>query len=326
MNPLGTKATSFRVPTKEEMSHDFLWRVHKKTPAHGEVMVFNRSHYEDILVPTVEKIFDKKTIEKRYSQINNFEELLQENGTKILKFYLHVGKDKQYKKLNERLINPTKYWKHNIGDWDTRKSFEEYQSVYESIFEQCNKPERHIIPSDQNRYKINCIAKIILKAFEEMNLKWPKLSPDQETSYLRTKAELESKASEEEKIKHAQILAKHEAKAQAKIEAQQAKKLEKARRKEEKKQSKEAKKLTKLQAKEEKIKAKERAIATKEEAKLSKIHEQEEKIVAKLAEAKTETQAKTTTQPQSTPKAKATTTPRKTRATTARTTRTTTPQ
>lgn len=114
MNPLGTKASSFRVPTKQEASHDFLWRIHKATPAIGEVKIFNRSHYEDILVPTIEKTFDQETIKKRYKQINNFESLLQETGTTIVKFYLHISKDKQKEKLNERLTDPTKYWKHNI--------------------------------------------------------------------------------------------------------------------------------------------------------------------------------------------------------------------
>ena len=190
MNPLGTKASSFRVPTKEEASHDFLWRIHKATPWLGEVKIFNRSHYEDILVPTIKKTLDKETIKKRYEQINNFESLLEESGTTIIKFYLHVSKEKQKEKLNDRLLDPTKYWKHNIGDWDTRNDFDEYIEVYENIFDQCNKPERHVIASDKNRYKVYQVSKILLKALEAMNLKWPQLSPDQETSYLKAKAEL----------------------------------------------------------------------------------------------------------------------------------------
>ena len=115
---------------------------------------------------------------------------MEESGTTIIKFYLHVSKEKQKEKLNDRLLDPTKYWKHNIGDWDTRNDFDEYIEVYENIFDQCNKPERHVIASDKNRYKVYQVSKILLKALEAMNLKWPQLSPDQETSYLKAKAEL----------------------------------------------------------------------------------------------------------------------------------------
>ena len=258
MNPLGTRATSFRVPTKEELSHDFLWRIHQETPAHGTVQIFNRSHYEDILVPTVEKLIDKKTIEKRYEQINNFEDMLQENGTTIVKFYLNISKEKQKEKLNERLTDPTKYWKHNIGDWDTRDNYDEYIDVYENIFNKCDKPERHIIAADQNRYKIYQISKVLLKTFEDMELRWPKLSPDQETSYLKAKAELAEHKDEKE-------LAKEKAKADAKLAKEQAK---------------EAKKLAKKKAKADAKLAKEKAKTAKKEA------EKKAKIDAELAKEK----------------------------------------
>lgn len=243
MNPLGTKASSFRVPTKEEASHDFLWRIHKATPAIGEVKIFNRSHYEDILVPTIEKTFDEEIIKKRHKQINNFESLLQETGTTIIKFYLHISKDKQKEKLNERLTDPTKYWKHNIGDWDTRDDFDDYMRVYEDIFEKCNQPEWHIIPSDKNWYKLYQVSKVLLKVFEDMNLKWPQLSPDQETAYLKAKAELSQRTSDEEReryrLRFERKQAKKIAKKKAKLAEKQAKKLEK----EKKKQAKEALKL-----------------------------------------------------------------------------------
>ncbi len=252
MNPLGTKAASFRVPTKEEASHDFLWRIHKATPAIGEVTIFNRSHYEDILVPTIEKLFDKEVIKNRYDQINKFESLLQETGTTIVKFYLHISKDKQKEKLNERLTDPTKYWKHNIGDWDTRDDFDEYMKVYEDIFAQCDQPEWHIIPADKNWYKLYLVSKVLLKVFEDMNLKWPQLSPDQETAYLKAKAELAQRTSDEERERYRIRLerkqAKKLAKRQAKLEKRQAKKLEK----EKKKQAKEALKLEKKKEKKEK--------------------------------------------------------------------------
>lgn len=245
MNPLGTKATSFRVPTKEEAGHDFLWRIHKATPAVGEVRIFNRSHYEDILVPTIKKTFDKETIKKRYEQINNFESLLEENGTTIIKLYLHISKEKQKEKLNDRLLDPTKYWKHNIGDWDTRNDFDEYMKVYEEIFTQCNKPERHVIASDKNRYKVYQVSKILLKALEEMNLKWPQLSPDQETSYLKAKAELIQRNDTGKKNK--------KNKYRLKLEKEKVEKFNKKKEKEEKKKlAKLLKQQTKIDKKKEK--------------------------------------------------------------------------
>ncbi len=235
MNPLGTRATSFRVPTKEEASHDFLWRIHKQTPAVGEVRIFNRSYYEDILVPTVQKTFDKKIVHQRYNQINEFEELLQESGTVIVKFYLHISKDKQKEKLNERLTDPTKYWKHNIWDWDTRNEFDEYMKVYESIFEKCDRPEWHIIPSDQNWYKLYQVSKVLLKVFEDMDLKWPQLSPDQETAYLKAKADLAQRTSEEERERYRLKIERKQAK---KVAKKQAKKIEKEKKKNEKSKEK----------------------------------------------------------------------------------------
>ena len=199
MNPLGTRACSFRVPTKEEFSHDFLRRIHKQCPEKWMVQVFNRSHYEDILVPTVNNLLPKEEIEKRYSHINDFEKLLHDTWTTVLKFYLHISKEKQKEKLNERLTDSTKYRKHKIWDRETRKDYDEYMDVYENIFNKCNTKERHIISADQNWYKIYQIAKTILKAFEDMDLKWPKLSIDQETLLLKTKAEL-FKSKEQTKI------------------------------------------------------------------------------------------------------------------------------
>jgi PPK2 family polyphosphate:nucleotide phosphotransferase len=248
MNPLGTRACGFRVPTKEEASHDFLWRIHKQVPAKGMVQIFNRSHYEDILVPTVEKFLPKEEIEKRYDQINDFEKMLEQNGTIILKFYLHVSKTKQKEKLNERLTDPTKYRKHNIGDRQTRDEYDKYMEVYERVFAECKNPERHIIPADQNRYKINCIAKILHKTFKDLNLKWPKLSEDQETSLLRAKAELEeSKEDEKENKKEDKIdkeafekeLQRKLAKEIAKVKKEEEKKIKKMQKEGKKKVKKE---------------------------------------------------------------------------------------
>jgi len=178
INPLGCNVYGFKKPTEIEMAHDFLWRIHSKVPAKGMIHIFNRSHYEDILVPTVEGFLQAKQVNARYEQINQFEELIQSNGTSILKFYLHVSKEEQLQRLTERTENPTKYWKHKDGDWESRKKREAYKAVYEEIFQKCNSVQWHIIPSDKNWVKINFIAKEILSSLKEMDLSWPDLDSE----------------------------------------------------------------------------------------------------------------------------------------------------
>ncbi|MDX1351187.1 MAG: polyphosphate kinase [Putridiphycobacter sp.] len=176
VNPLGIKVHSFKKPNAKELSYDFLWRIHKYVPAKGMIQVFNRSHYEDILVPSVEGYLSPDFIEPRYDQINHFEQLLiSGNNTTILKFYLHTSKEEQLKRLTERLEVPEKHWKHNDGDWVTREKWDEYLAVYERLFERCNSPEWHVIPSDRNWEKENHICKIILDAFKKMDLQYPSL-------------------------------------------------------------------------------------------------------------------------------------------------------
>ncbi len=175
VNPNGCRVHSFKKPTDEEFAHDFLWRVHKVVPQKGMIQIFNRSHYEDILVPSVYGYIDKKTINKRYDQINHFEALLQASGTKILKFYLHVSKDEQLERLKERVDNPVKYWKHNDGDWDTREHWDKFMSVYESIFDKCDQPKWNIVPADRNWVKVHHIAREIHKTMKAMNFKYPDL-------------------------------------------------------------------------------------------------------------------------------------------------------
>lgn len=175
VNPNGISVKSFKKPTEEEFSHDFLWRVHPHVPAKGMIQVFNRSHYEDILVPTVHDYLNKKEINKRYTAINNFEEQVESNGTTILKFFLHTSKDEQYKRLMERIEVKEKHWKHKDGDWETRKHWNEFAAVYEDIFQKCNTPKWTIVPSDKNWEKVNVIAKVILKTLKKMDLDWPEL-------------------------------------------------------------------------------------------------------------------------------------------------------
>ena len=178
VNPLGCNVYSFKKPTEEEMNHDFLWRVHNVVPEKGMIHIFNRSHYEDILVPTVLKTQNEGEIDARYEQINQFEALLEANGTKIIKCYLHISKEEQLERLTERVENPEKYWKHNDGDWHSRKLWDDYMSVYETIFKRCNEVPWHIIPADRNWVKINYVAREILKALNDMNLQWPDLDSE----------------------------------------------------------------------------------------------------------------------------------------------------
>lgn len=175
INPLGCNVVSFKKPTDEEFEHDFLWRIHKKVPRAGMIHIFNRSHYEDILVPKVEGYFSDEVIETRYSHINNFESLLQDNGTIVLKFYLHISKTEQFERLTERLENREKFWKHNDGDWESREKWDNYMKVYETLFTKCNTVPWVIVPSNRNWVKINYIASAILVAMRELDLKWPTL-------------------------------------------------------------------------------------------------------------------------------------------------------
>ena len=178
VNPNGISVKSFKKPTEEELAHDFLWRVHPHTPAKGMIQVFNRSHYEDILIPSVYEYLPKETIEERFELINNFERQIESNGTTILKFYLHTSKAEQFKRLTERVEVKEKHWKHNDGDWETREHWDEFRAVYEAIFEKCDKPEWHIVPADKNWEKVNYVAKTILKTLKGMDLQWPDLKSE----------------------------------------------------------------------------------------------------------------------------------------------------
>jgi PPK2 family polyphosphate:nucleotide phosphotransferase len=174
-NPVGIKIHYFKKPTEDEYAHDFLWRVHNVVPCKGEMKIFIRSHYEDILVPSVEKYIPAEIIEKRYKVINDFEKLLEQNDTKVLKFFMNVSKEAQKKRLMERIELKEKHWKHKDGDWDTREKFDEYLAVYEKIINTCDMNPWHIVPSDKNWQKLYAIAEVVLKILEDLDLKWPEL-------------------------------------------------------------------------------------------------------------------------------------------------------
>jgi PPK2 family polyphosphate:nucleotide phosphotransferase len=176
MNPQGVTVTSFKAPTEKELSHDFLWRIHEHAPAKGMIQVFNRSHYEDILVTRVHKWCDDDTARKRMKAINNFEELLQEhNSTRILKFYLHVSAEEQQKRLNERLKDPAKMWKYNEKDFHEARLWDVYRQMYEECFENCNNPAWTIVPADQNWYKEYVIAAALRDTLKQLDMQYPGL-------------------------------------------------------------------------------------------------------------------------------------------------------
>jgi PPK2 family polyphosphate:nucleotide phosphotransferase len=173
LNPFGVNVCAFKAPSEEEKSHDFLWRIHQECPAHGMIHIFNRSHYEDVLVPRVNKQLSEKQIAKRMKDINHFESMLQDEGTVILKFYLHISREEQATRLRERKTNPEKFWKHNDDDWKARRKWDDYMDTYEMIFKKCNEPEWEIIPADQNWYKKYLVALKIRDTLRRMKLKYP---------------------------------------------------------------------------------------------------------------------------------------------------------
>jgi PPK2 family polyphosphate:nucleotide phosphotransferase len=176
LNPQGVTVRSFKVPTEEELSHDFLWRVHQVAPAKGMIRIFNRSHYEDILVTRVHKWIDDETAKKRIKAINDFEQLLQaHNNTQILKFYLHVSAEEQQERLQERIKDPAKQWKYNEKDFSEAKLRNEYVKAYEDCFRKCNDVPWEIVPSDQNWYKEYIIAKKLRDTLKSLDMQYPGL-------------------------------------------------------------------------------------------------------------------------------------------------------
>jgi PPK2 family polyphosphate:nucleotide phosphotransferase len=174
MNPMGVVVKSWKAPTAEELSHDFLWRIHQHTPGKGMMQLFNRSHYEDILITRVHKWCDDDTARKRMKAINDFENLLQEhNNTHILKFYLHISKEEQKERLDERMQDPTKMWKYNENDYEESKLWDIYMQMYEECFENCNQPPWTIVPADQNWYKEYLITSAVHTLLTSLKMKYP---------------------------------------------------------------------------------------------------------------------------------------------------------
>ena len=175
LNPQGVRVASFKRPTETELEHDFLWRVHPHAPARGMISVFNRSHYEDVLVPLVEKLAPIELIEKRYRHINDFEQCLIDHGTTVLKFFLNISKDEQAHRLQDRLNRPDKRWKFEPQDLEKRADWDKYMEAFNMLFEACSTPQApwHIIPSDDKWYRNLVITRIIYQAMKRIGPEYP---------------------------------------------------------------------------------------------------------------------------------------------------------
>lgn len=180
VNPNGFNVESFKEPTPEELGHDYLWRVHKVAPRKGNITVFNRSYYEDVLVTRVHKLIDDDTAFNRFKEINKFEKYLVSNHTVVLKFLLHISKDFQKKKLESRLEIPEKHWKFSAADLSERKFWDKYQQCYEDVLSNCSTKEApwHIVPSNNRWFRDYVVLKTIVNALEGLNLKFPDIDGD----------------------------------------------------------------------------------------------------------------------------------------------------
>ena len=180
VNPQGVKVAKFGKPTEEERAHDYLWRVHSQTPRAGEIAIFNRSHYEDVLVVRVHSLVPKSVWERRYDHINAFEELLHDEGTAILKFFLHIDLDEQKERLQERLDVPEKRWKFQKGDLAERKRWDDYMEAYEAAISRTSTDYApwYVIPGNSKSYRNLVIASVITDRLKEMKMSYPDAEPE----------------------------------------------------------------------------------------------------------------------------------------------------
>jgi PPK2 family polyphosphate:nucleotide phosphotransferase len=180
VNPLGVRVAAFKAPTAEELDHDFLWRIHPKVPGRGEIVIFNRSHYEDVLAARVKRFVPPEVWRKRYRQINDFERLLVETGTVILKFYLHIDKDEQRERLQARLDDPAKRWKFRRGDLDDRALWPEYIAAYEEALSRTSQERApwYIVPANRKWYRNLVVATILVETLESLEIQVPEPEED----------------------------------------------------------------------------------------------------------------------------------------------------
>jgi PPK2 family polyphosphate:nucleotide phosphotransferase len=180
MNPQGCRVAAFRHPSAEELAHDFLWRAHRAAPASGQVVIFNRSHYEDVLVVRVHNLVAEEVWTHRYDQINAFEKGLVEHDTHILKFYLHISKEEQLERFKERLDDPNKQWKISAADYQERQFWNDYVSAYEDALSQCSTEHApwFVVPANHKWFRNLAVARIVVEYLETLNMKYPKPTVD----------------------------------------------------------------------------------------------------------------------------------------------------
>jgi len=185
VNPQGVKVANFKVPTKQELAHDYLWRVHKQTPGTGEIVIFNRSHYEDVLVVRVHELVPPEVWSRRYHHINEFERLLADEGTTILKFYLHIDLDEQKERLQDRLDEPDKHWKFNPGDLEERKLWPQYTAAYEDVLSKTSTDWApwYIVPANRKWYRNLVISTVIIQTLERLDMRFPE--PDFDPAHIQ---------------------------------------------------------------------------------------------------------------------------------------------
>jgi len=176
VNPQGCRVTSFKAPSAQEAAHDFLWRIHPAVPDRGMIGIFNRSHYEDVLIVRVHKLVSESIWSARYKEINSFEKILTENNVRLLKFYLHISRQEQNKRFRQRLQDRTKWWKLSPADFQERNYWKSYIGAYEDMLRYCSTPWApwYVIPADKKWFRNLAVSQIIVKTLEEMNMKFPK--------------------------------------------------------------------------------------------------------------------------------------------------------
>ncbi|MGE9268332.1 MAG: polyphosphate kinase 2 family protein [Verrucomicrobiales bacterium] len=185
VDPQGITVKSFKKPNEEDLAHDFLWRIHPHVPGNGEIVVFNRSHYEDIIAVRVKKLYDDEVWQRRYQHVLDFERMLAEEGTVILKFFLHISKDEQKERLQSRLDEPAKHWKFNPDDLADRARWENFMGAYEDLLEKTSTDYApwHIIPADRKWYRNLCVARIVVDRLEKLGMEFPQ--PDWDPAEMK---------------------------------------------------------------------------------------------------------------------------------------------
>jgi PPK2 family polyphosphate:nucleotide phosphotransferase len=185
INPMGLRGVTFKAPSLDELAHDYLWRVHRQVPAKGEIAIFNRSHYEDVLITIVQDMIDEKECKRRYAHIRDFERMLAETGTVIVKIFLHISKDEQRKRLQERLDDPDKQWKFDEGDIVQRKKWDDYQRAYERaiVATDADHAPWYVIPADSKTHRNLLISTLLLDIMQSLKLSYPE--PDARLSKLK---------------------------------------------------------------------------------------------------------------------------------------------